>query len=642
MVTSRRLCAFAAIFAALFLLMLPVRPVFTVSGGIKIVATGDKNPASASNEVWIMKDSSDILLANGVRPGKGWEIREGSLLSFREQPGTLEVDIPFVAGSNLMFLRHPYSGMVDVYSGGEHQRFDLYATSGGPLSLRMDELPGSHVDVARSVRNAVVAYLGGFALFWVLGWVLGRGADGREVSPNPDLKLKRVLIYAAPGFLIYLVSLLVYWPAQMSPDSITQWNEMATGRYNDSHPIFSTLLYGLVYRVLPHPQYVVMAQALCLSIAGGFALSEARAWGVRERWVILAAFLFPLYPPNFLLSSTLWKDVPFGIGVLLISVVAARIVRLQMHVSRATALALAVIGILILGVRHNGILIVLPFVALLVWFARDRRSRIRLGVVMLVQLLAFIALKTIVLSALNAGTIGPHYKAIYALHALGAMQNAGVEFSPGDQELLNATLPADEWRSSYQCGSVVPLFWSHSISYPFLAENADALNRLALRSILDNPIVFLRHQVCLASLVWRITANPQEYMTFSPQTIFDMPMTHELGLKMDSKFPYAMKKVNSATIRAWDHVAYFFRAGIYLLLGVFGTVLLMNRFGKAAGLIFVPSLLNAGSLVAMTGSQDYRYVWPTVIASMFVLLLAAGGTRFSAQQNGRISTFGGN
>jgi len=638
--TSRRLCAYAAFFAALFVLMLPVRPVYTVPGGIKIVATGEKNLAALSNEVWIIKESSDMLLQKGVRPTRGWELREGSFLSFREQPAALEVDISFVAGSQLMFVRHPYSGIVDIYSGGEHQRFDLYATSGGPINLSMVDLPGAQLNVGKTVRNALLAYAGGFVFFWMIGLLLGRGMGKRQISDNHDLHLKRVLVYAAPGFVIYLVSLLIYWPAQMSPDSITQWGEMASGSYNDSHPIFSTLLYSLVYRLSPHPQYVVVAQALCFSLVGGFALSEALSWGARRRWVILAALLFPLYPANFLLVSTLWKDVPFGIGVLLISIVAARMVRRQMLVSRSTAVALALIGITILGVRHNGILVVLPFIGLMAWCAKDKRSRLRLVMVMLVQLAAFIALKTVVLTAMNASSIGPHYKAIYALHALGAMQKAGVEFSAQERELLDATLPADEWRTSYECGSVVPLFWSRSISYPFLAENASALNRMALRSILHNPVVFIKHQICLASLVWRITANPQEYMAFAPQTIFDMPKTHELGLKMESKMPDVRKWLNGATIWAWDHCAYLFRAGIYLLLGVFATVLLMGRVGKTAGLIFLPSLLNAGSMVVMTGSQDYRYMWPTVISSMFVLLLAMGGTRFLEDRGGRFRISG--
>lgn len=635
MLTPRRLCAFAAIFAALFVLMLPIRPVYTVQGGIEIRATGEKNVAALSSEVWVMKESSDMLLAAGTQPKSGWEIRDGAFLSFQGQPSALDVNTPFAAGSKLMFLRHPYSGIVEVLSGGARQRFDLYATSGGPLVIQMDRLPGARVSWERTIGYAVLAFLGGFVLFYIAGWFFGRNGNKGDISTSRDIHLIRVLAFAAPGFVIYFISLLIYWPAQMSPDSVTQWNEMVTGRYNDSHPILSTLLYAAVYQVSPHPQALVVAQALCFSLAGGFALSEAMSWGARRPLVILAAVAFPLYPANFLLASTLWKDVPFAIGILLITVLAARIIRLQMHVSRLTAVALTIIGIIILGVRHNGILIVLPFVVLMAWCAKDRGSRFRLGIVLVVQVAAFVILKTVLLSAFNASSIGPHYKAIYALHTLGAMQKASVEWSQPEQELLDATLPRDEWLSSYHCDNVVPLFWSPSISYPFLAQNAGALNKLALRAIFDHPAVFLRHQLCVASLVWRITANPQEHMAFSPQIIVDMPLSRELGLKMESKFPVAMEAANAIANGAWERYAYLFRGGIYVLLGVFGTILLMGRIGKTAGLIFVPSLLNAASMAVMTGSQDYRYMWPTAIGSMFLLLIVVGSARYRGRPFGK-------
>jgi hypothetical protein len=278
--------------------------------------------------------------------------------------------------------------------------------------------------------------------------------------------------------------------------------------------------------------------------------------------------------------------------MLLMTVLAARQVRLRFSLSNGSLLALAVVGVLIVGLRHNGVLIAPPFFLLLLYLARGRAARTKVGVVLGLQVAAFVLFKTVALSALAATGIGAHYKAIYALHVLGAMENANVQWEGQDRQLITQTLPKDAWVKGYRCENVVPLFWNADVSYEFLAAHHSELNVLALKSIIRHPRIFLKHQLCLSGLVWRIGTNENEWMTLSPLTIYILARENTL-----------------------------LRPALYVFLGLFAVAIITVRKGKSAILMAIPLGFNCLSLLIMVGSQDYRYMWPSVVTSLFIILL---------------------
>ncbi|WP_447578955.1 hypothetical protein [Achromobacter kerstersii] len=622
MLRKKSLFVIAALFATLFVLLLPVRPVWEGDASVRLVATGQKNPESKSAEIWVDAKMSRELLANIVHQDPAWETREGFLLSFRNQPGAIEAKIRVVPDTKLTLTQHSYSGIVELTVNGQSQRIDLYSAVPGSVTIDLAPLVQLSLSVSQTADKLIANFLGAFVFTLLAGWAMGRRGKLAPLDPAADaIHWRRIFLLALPALLIYAVSLLIFWPAQMSPDSITQWNQLVTGRFDDSHPVLSTLFYAVPYAIHPSPVALMVFQGVLLALVGAAAVNEAMAWGLGRRVAVAAAFLFPLFPPNFLLASTMWKDVSFGITLLLFTVLAARQVRLRFSLSNGSLAALTIVGFLVVGLRHNGLLIAPPFFLLLLYFAPGRTTRWKVGGALVAQLAAFVVFKTLVLSAMGASGIGPHYKAIYALHVIGAMEKAGVHWNEQDKALVGRTLPEQAWADNYRCDSVVPLFWSPEISYRFLAEHQAELNVLALKSILRHPGVFLEHQLCLTGLVWRIGAGEEEWMTLSPLIIYDMPLGQKLGLKASSKLPWLKEQVTDLheTVLAKGNSA--LRPALYVWLGLFALVLLIARRGKGAVLIAVPLGLNCLSLLIMVGSQDYRYMWPSVVASLFVMLL---------------------
>jgi hypothetical protein len=621
---KKYLFVIAALFATFFVLLLPVRPDWEANATVRLVATGQKNPASKSAEIWVDAETTRQMLANIIHQDPAWETREGFLLSFRNQPGAIEAKIHVEPGTKMTLTRHDYSGILELTVDGRTQTLDLYSPGRESLTIDLASLADMSISIPRTADKIIPNFLGAFVCALLAGWAMGRRRTLPSLdAANTSWNWRRIMLLALPAFAIYMISLLAYWPAQMSPDSITQWNQLVSGRYDDSHPVLSTLFYAIPYGIYPSPAMLMVFQATLFAWVGAMAVSEAMAWGLSRRMAWVAAFAFPLFPPNFLLASTMWKDVSFAMALLLMTVLAARQVRLRFTLSDGTLLALTIVGMLVVGLRHNGLLITPPFFLLLLCLARGKVARIKVGLALAAQLIAFVMLKTVVLSALGASGIGAHYKAIYALHVLGAMKQADVQWEPQEKRLLEQTLPEEDWQRDYRCENIVPLFWSSNISYKFLAHNQAELNVLALKSIVRHPLVFLKHQLCLSGLVWRIGTNENEWLTLSPLVIYDMPLTRELGIKEDSKIPWLKQRVSAVHENILAKENTLLRPALYVFLGLFALVMLVVRRGKAVMLIAVPLVFNCLGLLIMIGSQDYRYMWPSVLASLFIILLGA-------------------
>lgn len=93
---------------------------------VRITATGQRNPASKSSEVFVRLISGSVL---GLRDfeGDGWEKRGDVFVSYQNQPNVLLYRGAWGSPAALRFVRHPYSGIVEANIGGETHRIDLFA-----------------------------------------------------------------------------------------------------------------------------------------------------------------------------------------------------------------------------------------------------------------------------------------------------------------------------------------------------------------------------------------------------------------------------------------------------------------------------------------------------------------------------------
>jgi hypothetical protein len=197
---------------------------------------------------------------------------------------------------------------------------------------------------------------------------------------------------------------LVFYPALLSPDSLSSWEQALTGRYTDWQPPIMALLMRLVIALVgPDVAVYTFLQAWGFYL-GAFALVAAltrpQPSPRRARVRLLSALLFLLWPVGWVFAATVWKDVLFALAA---SLLVASLLRFLGGGARADALAALASLAFALATRHNAIVLVPPAaVALHVGLARAKASRLgRWGAVALLAMA--LALPAALDAAVDAG-----------------------------------------------------------------------------------------------------------------------------------------------------------------------------------------------------------------------------------------------
>ncbi len=140
----------------------------------------------------------------------------------------------------------------------------------------------------------------------------------------------------------------------------------------------------------------------------------------------------------------------------------------------------------------------------------------------------------------------------------------------------------------------------------------------------------------MTELFWRPWARSHERVADPPLEITQNALAAQLGLTTQSKIP------GLANWLRWFHGRYFNgkgpfnRPALYLLIGLVATARLMIVADRLLWVSWLPAGLNCASLVLLIQSQEYRFVWPSIAASLLIAVFAAG---IDASRRQSLTTF---
>lgn len=421
------------------------------------------------------------------------------------------------------------------------------------------------------------------------------------------------LKYGLPIACVWLVYLLAFFPGMMSADSLDQWQQMLTGQYIDHHPAFHTLLIWLVTRLSLTPTAVALAQIVALSLTAAAWLAFMQAAGVPRAVVWAGAALFALTPVNGTMVNTLWKDIPFGIAVLGLTLMLARIVfsRGGWFSTWQAGAALGITAALVMLLRHDG----LP---------------LALGSLAAVLLAYFRQWKTWLLAAalcavLYAGVRGPLYRAAgvqpsttlaessLSLYSMAAYARPG---SSADVLLASLSPFSAEWSCSIR--ERIDPQWrdrdlDRSISFPQLAQN------MFQRA----PNVLLYFYRCARSMEWIVWDPYGEVRNASHvQVLVD---ANPYGIQHDSKIPALRDAIAQWVIRTSHDPSlnwFTWRPAFFLYLNLFIAALLILRNRDVRfGLISLPIVIQSITFSLLFAEPNFRYHYAVYLVSLISLPL---------------------
>ena len=427
--------------------------------------------------------------------------------------------------------------------------------------------------------------------------------------------------YALPCIIVWTIYLLSFWPGLMSADSIFQWSQILNGRFYNSFPAFHTLTYWLITRIWLSPAALALAQILAMAFFFALTMKEMAAWGVPLWARIAMTAVFALSLVNSTMVLAIWKDIAYTIAFLALWVVILKIVRTHglwlKNTWHMVAFGAALVTVTLY--RLNG-----PFLALLVaasvWLMVSGGIR---------KAVLYAAAGALVVIALISGPLfwaikvvpsPPWFTFQVVSHQLGAFVAADTPLTAEERNLLSSIQPLDTWRAKYNCYTLNPLVYNPEFNTQYFDGHWKEILSVWLQLAGRNPQLLLRHQLCVTSMIWRVTAQPDSYIT---TIAFDM-YPNSYGLALSSAFPAFSSEVNKFLY--WTNepaqVWYFWRPALYLYLTLAAVTLLALRLrSKQVMLLSVPSLANSLILMALITVQDFRFQYPVYVIGLLSLPL---------------------
>jgi len=244
-----------------------------------------------------------------------------------------------------------------------------------------------------------VVLLGGIVLFraimlWAYVRLSNRGlSELTSTNRNHPIKVFAIFFVVFSAIdLLYLY--LVQYPGTLSPDSIWQMQQiLQIEPYSNHHPFWHTIVIQAWIRLglfLFNDINAAVAlystvQILFVAAAFSYALTtlyQANVWSV---WIVAAALLYAVLPYHIVYSSTMWKDVVFGVAVLIFVVTLFRILK---SIGNTPWFHMILLGLSAMGMalwRSNGWIALLASTIIFFFFLRKKfRSVLGLLVCVLV------------------------------------------------------------------------------------------------------------------------------------------------------------------------------------------------------------------------------------------------------------------
>jgi hypothetical protein len=582
---------------------------------LKIIGTGEKNSKSHASEVWLVNITVDgiNLDLSKVNLMDGWMKKDGALLSYNQQkPQTLDLKLKVKENVKITFVKHAWSGIVHLNYGDNIRSIDLYSSEGSIEEVTLNPLLIPIPTLLKCTLNFSTWFLLSFFIFIFIIWgsTWSWTKHPMVVSRRKYTKLNIILYsYSFPFLLIGLIYWLSFYPATMSSDSINQWNQAMTGKFNDAHPIFHTLCIWLVTRIWPSPAAVALVQLIFSSFIIGYTAYMLEGIGIRKIFVLLVVFIYSLNPVNGIMSIVIWKDIPFSYCLLIITLLLIKIYMSDgawLKSGKSQLYLIITLAFLYLF-RHNGIVSVVGVLLVLIFYYRQYLRQI-FKVSIITCIIIFIV-KFPLSSLLNVAPAPSYVSMAMQLHQVGTMVHNNVKLTSEEKTVLEKIMPLTYWSggnnySKYNANYVI---FNQAYNDNALKQNKVEFLKTWATLVLQNPRIAFNDWRDMSSLVWRIT-QPVDGYTYTVE--LDI-VPNDLDLKQNSLLP----KVRDFLIKAvdftgsYDHNWMFWRPALAIYcIFLFGFIFIIRNNFKAT-ILFVPILAQVAALILVIPAQDARYFY---------------------------------
>jgi hypothetical protein len=437
---------------------------------------------------------------------------------------------------------------------------------------------------------------------------------------NRYRKIIKPCLYAVPSFVVWGISLLAFYPGVMTFDSMNEWSQAMSGKYDDLLPVIYALFIRVVTRIWASPAAIAIIQILILGFIAGIWIYLLDELGVPAWLCWVTSILFALSPINLLYPVILWKDILYSAGVLLLTYFLFRMVWVDLNIVSKVSTQIG-LGILVAGIallRYNGIAVALAvFVLSLFLFLKFRGAWVR---IILVGIGVYLFFQGLVFSLLQVQHLYP--LEMITVQQVAAYVRSGIPLTQNEQEYLSKISPLDSgWQ--YNCSDNVATFRSKDFGLALIMANRAKFYQIYASMVFRRPDIFIRHSLCSSKIVWSLGNNQEPHEPAVPlfPIEYNSPKFSYLNLHTNSFLPGLRSRIMGLEQRLMDHplIGIIWRPAIYLYIGIAIFIFLALRW-KSILMFFpaIPILVQSISLIFTTPSYAFRFQYAVYLVVMLV------------------------
>jgi len=439
-----------------------------------------------------------------------------------------------------------------------------------------------------------------------------------ETSHN--LEFKTFLICFLSLFSMCVIYILAYYPGVMSYDSFEQWRQMETFEFNDWHPVFSTLYNWLATRIWHSPAAIGLLNSLLFSLAFALMVAKLKSLGTDKRILYSVALVFVINPVNGIMTVTLWKDIPYSISLLWLTVLTLYIFYSDGRWLNSTKNIVLLIFSLIFSalIRHNGLAPVLLLIAALLIFYRRYWKNI--AIITFAVMAVVVLMKGPVYRAMQVVPVSPFQSIVNPLMQVGGIISGNGILTEEEENIMNQILPTEKWKEGYKKYSEVPLAGMEGFNSGYFQTNKRDFLYAWANMALRNPKLAIKAYLDRTAIIWRIT-NPGDNTIYTNSRAVD---SNSLGFSMEPKLN-VVKRITDNILSWFDNTNLMWltwKPATYMItILIFGFVAVFKN-GYKWLIVILPAIGNTLGLLLITTSDQPRYYYPTLIVAPFIVAAA--------------------
>lgn len=463
----------------------------------------------------------------------------------------------------------------------------------------------------------------------------------KNLYSNVNIEVVRLILnsawfhYTLLIIIIESISLMAFFPAIMSGDSVVQWNQILNHSFSDYHPAFHTILMWMITRIWRSPASIAFVQILFFSIISGWGFSILQKdLSIPSKIVWVLCCLYSISLVNVLYVITIWKDIPYSISILAVTLMMLKITLSRGKWLEKYWLWIGVFVVFITFFRHNGIVTSLG-VFLILSFAYKKYIKF-ISAAFLVFTISGLIIRGPLFSALHVTGLSSrdHYRTIFALsnvvHLVAAHVVDGTELTVFENLFIRKLHPQNDWGKFYLCFVVTSMYEPNNINWEPIFDSPSTLLKIAYSLTLRNPKTTLKNFLCRTDFIWNIPqgkdisytllspiwpgANPQYSYIYTDSRLISPaqnPVIPRIGFAISEFF--ASTAVGTAKILIW-------RSALYLYSGLLSFGIFLLKYRKTEFLIVpIPILLHTLGVFIAAPSPDFRYQYPVFLVFWYLL-----------------------